>query len=117
MESDWPIVDLNTNTIGWRNKAIRVQPIAAELLTALLQSGTRYASAEFLIRRVWGENDDRLKDPVSNLRTRIATLRRQLETLGFTVDVQYGLGWRVVPLAEAKNGHVKRSAALARASK
>lgn len=117
MESDFPVVDLNSNTLSWAGTIVRVQPIAAELMVALVEAFPKPATFEFLIRRVWGDDDDRLIDPVANLRTRISMLRAAIAPLGFSVDVLHGRGWKLVKSADVTHARVKQSVAHARASK
>jgi len=93
-----PIVDLNTNTVAWGDKATKLTPIGAELMTLFVKAYPGMVTRSRLIERVWGDADPPLTAE-SALNVHIHQLRKVLRPMGWGVRVVWGDGYRLEKVA------------------
>lgn len=89
-----PRVDLNQNTFICAAGHIRVTPIQAEILAAILERYPENASNDYILSRIYngvGEPDN----AEHTLRVHAYGIRRRLRGLGWTVRGNWGRGYRL----------------------
>lgn len=91
-----PLVDLNSNTVAWRGRTIRVPGRVAEIVHVLVEIHPRFADADFLRARIWGPNNE---VTIKNLSVALSKTRAAMKPLGFSIDTVMSRGWRIEPLA------------------
>lgn len=80
-----PIVDLNTNTVAWGDKATKLTPVGAELMSIFVRKFPGLATRSALISLVWGGNPPEDK----TLDVHMCKLRREIAPLGLSFRTQH----------------------------
>jgi DNA-binding winged helix-turn-helix (wHTH) protein len=89
-----PIVDLDTNTISWRGKSVKVSAQKAELMYGLVRAYPGVLRRDAAIIALWGGCEK--SDPMSHLSVLTCHLRKALEPIGLSVSAVYGIGHQLV---------------------
>jgi DNA-binding response OmpR family regulator len=108
VESEWPRVNLDLNVMFYGDRSTHVSPRGAEIMSVLLDKGREYVPAQLLAERVFGRA--KITNSTATLAVHITTLRRQLEPMGFTIDVERSYRWRLERLKQAKARRLGRRA-------
>lgn len=95
------MVDLNTNTVAFRNDARRMTPQAVELLEILKEKYPETVSMERIIARLVGPRD--LKNAPGLIRKIVGRAREQSAGMGLEVHNVHSLGYRLVINAPMQN--------------
>lgn len=92
-----PIVDLNTNTVAWGDKATKLFPIQAEILHLLVRRFPGTVPYDTVISRVWGVDEPANGAEVS-MKVHLCGMRRRLEKadIRFKIKTVWGEGYRLV---------------------
>lgn len=88
-----PVVDLNTNTVLFADKTVRVQPQEAELLQILIDSFPGTISRDRIIQRMWGLGEPH--SAANILSVRVTMLRRKIAPLGLAIRTFYNTGLKL----------------------
>lgn len=87
------IVNLDTNCIVYGDRAVRASPKHCEIVSVLLDAMPRPTQYQHLISRVWGANSD---VALKTVHTTVCFARRMLEKIGWTIESEYGVGYKLV---------------------
>lgn len=88
------LIDLNTNTVSFRDECRSVTPQAAELLEILKEKFPATARMEWIIKRMIGLRD--LKNPEGLVRQVVTRARQTCSEMGFEIQNIHGTGYRLV---------------------
>ena len=87
------IVNLDTNCIVYGERAVKAAPKHCELVSVLLNAMPRTVPYDHLIYRVWGANST---VAIKTVHTTVCFARRMLEKLGWTIQAEHRVGYRLV---------------------
>lgn len=78
-----------------------MSPMQLRLLDALVAGKNRYQSKSVLIEKIYADDPDGgPDDAVRHLRVHIHKLRSKLEKAGFDIEVNWGVGYRLIQITE-----------------
>lgn len=88
------LVSLETNTLAYRGRAVRMSPTMAEIAWVLAQRMPNPVARTHIIERVWGLGEP--ADALNNVYQHVYDLRRRITPLGLGIKSVRSIGYRMI---------------------